>query len=210
MVLCLIRANPSLQDSVGFMDFVPRLRLMGENALVVQVEAQRKLLVGIVDTSMKINPDAPQSAGNFGHNNEEGASALIREFGSLQCQWSGVLQDAVYERVIGHLLECVVRSCMKPVLEAGNFILSSCQHIFSCAYYIYVECISESSGGEVCRIFSSLHKLKSALNPPSDGAITNLVESWGKFTALTDLLEYSLSDISEALPKGKFSSFTVL
>ena len=32
--------------------------------------------------------------------------------------------------------------------------------------------------------------------------------SWTKFCALADLLEYSLSDISEWLPRRKFAMFT--
>lgn len=31
---------------------------------------------------------------------------------------------------------------------------------------------------------------------------------WRKFTALTDLLEYSLADVAEWLPRKKFASFT--
>jgi len=38
--------------------------------------------------------------------------------------------------------------------------------------------------------------------------VSKLVCSWKKFCALTDLLEYSLSDISEWLPKRKFAAFT--
>lgn len=32
--------------------------------------------------------------------------------------------------------------------------------------------------------------------------------SWPKFVVLSDLLEYSLSEIAELLPRGKFSAFT--
>ena len=35
----------------------------------------------------------------------------------------------------------------------------------------------------------------------SDDAVSKLVASWGKFLALIDLLEYSLSDVAEWLPK---------
>lgn len=35
----------------------------------------------------------------------------------------------------------------------------------------------------------------------SDGAITKAVVSWSKFEVLADLLEYSLSEVAEWLPK---------
>eukprot|EP01035_Chromulina_nebulosa_P024551 gene24551-31971_t len=40
------------------------------------------------------------------------------------------------------------------------------------------------------------------------GYIDRVVVSWSKFCSLTDLLEYTLTDIAEWLPKLKFSSFT--
>jgi len=43
----------------------------------------------------------------------------------------------------------------------------------------------------------------------SDEDMTKSVGGWSKFCALSDLLEYRLSEISEMLPKGKFTSFTV-
>ena len=89
---------------------------------------------------------------------------------------------------MGHLLENCLRCAMRTVLDA--------------------ECIAESSGSEVCRIFRSLQKVKATLAVPDDEAMSKLSASWTKFCALTDLLEYSLSEISEMLSKGKFSSFT--
>ena len=41
-----------------------------------------------------------------------------------------------------------------------------------------------------------------------DEAMGKVVPSWGKFCALTDLLEYSLSEVAEWLPRRKFASFT--
>jgi hypothetical protein len=39
-------------------------------------------------------------------------------------------------------------------------------------------------------------------------AVVGGLVSWSKFCALTDLLEFSLSDISEWLPRRKFAMFT--
>lgn len=225
------------------MDFIPRLRAMGEKELATHLETKKNFLLEIVEGrwhsclllirsvdqnfsfpllfftgKMNVNPDVvDSSAAGGGYNDEEGGSMIIRELGSLKRQWNGVLQEAVYERVMGYLLECVLRTAMRPVLDA--------------------DCVSESSGGEVCRIFRSFQKVKATMAAADDEAMTKLSASWVKFCALTDLLEYrstasfivlfsyflraqaltvdslfkpsSLSEISEMLSKGKFSSFTV-
>jgi hypothetical protein len=124
-LILLDRVNPELQDAVGFMDFIPRLRSMGEKALAAQVDTQRADLVKLVEGRIRINPDVipGQSTSTLAFNNEEGATALMRELDALKGQWFGVLQDAVYERVMGFLLEYVLRAAMKPVLEAGAFFI---------------------------------------------------------------------------------------
>ena len=38
--------------------------------------------------------------------------------------------------------------------------------------------------------------------------IVKVCASWKKFLALTDLLEYNLTDIADQLPRRKFNSFT--
>lgn len=183
--------NPDLQDAVGFMDFIPRFRAMGEKALAVQVDTQKTDLMKIVEGRIKINPDviSGPSVASLGFNNEEGTSVLMRELEALKGQWFSVLQDSVYERITGYLLESIFRTAMKPVLEA--------------------DCISASSGSEVCRIFRTLQRAKSILHSCSEEDMVKVVGGWGKFCALADLLEYRLSEISEMLPKGKFTSFTV-
>ena len=44
-------------------------------------------------------------------------------------------------------------------------------------------------------------RMRASLRDSSEDALNREVASWGKFLALTDLLEYSLSDVAEWLPK---------
>lgn len=39
-------------------------------------------------------------------------------------------------------------------------------------------------------------------------SLSEYVPSWQKFVTLSDLMEYSLSEIAELLPRGQFSTFT--
>ena len=41
-----------------------------------------------------------------------------------------------------------------------------------------------------------------------DDSLQRVCGSWRKFLALTDLLEFSLSEVAEWLPRKKFASFT--
>jgi hypothetical protein len=46
------------------------------------------------------------------------------------------------------------------------------------------------------------------MNSSNVESVTHLCPSWWKFIALTDLLEYSLSEIAQQLPLRKFAAFT--
>lgn len=138
-------------------------------------------------------------------NNEESAAMVIKHIERVSTQWKGVLQQSVYERVVGHLVEYTLRAIMKPVLTA--------------------DCISETSGAEISRVmkvtlavskvFSETDQVgsnnKSVTNKAAAAAeqkCQQVCASWKKFGALSDLLEYSLSEIADQLPLRKFSAFT--
>jgi centromere/kinetochore protein ZW10 len=190
------KVDPSLKDTVGFIDYIPRLRALGEQSLCVHLEEQKKALLELlsrVHLSMNHESnDRGAAGGDVGDvsNDVAAAGALVKHVERLHGQWYNVLQETVYSRLASHLVETVIRGAMKPVLE--------------CDY------ISEKSGADVSRVFRTLFKLRSAFpeDMQSDAEMCKCVASWGKFLAITDLLEYTLSDIAEALPKRKFSSFT--
>ena len=182
------RVHPDLRETLGFLDFIPRFRSVGERELVIHVEKYKKKLYNLIESQIKVNSDVQDTTA--GYNDEGGVSAVIKVFELCSEQWQDVLQDVVYERSMGHLLECTLRSIMKPVLEADT--------------------IAVSSGSEICRIFGSLQKVKNTFGSPAPDheQMTKFAGSWDKFVALTDLMEYSLSEISEMLSASKFASFT--
>ena len=98
----------------------------------------------------------------------------------------------MYERLMGHLLDLVLREAMKPILTA--------------------DCVSEAAGAEVSRVYRSLQHIRlvfpSAEGGSDNEALQRVCGSWVKFLALTDLLEFSLSDVAEWLPRKKFATFT--
>lgn len=263
-------ANELLLDTVGFVDFIPRLRVLGEERLLEHVEEQQVILSQLLsrvklctDSSMdnnnKSDPISPSKqhgksavgslllnsgfklggklasridgAANLmlgiekeeshlyrkvevGYNDAEGAALLVRHLERLSGQWLGVLQESVYERVIGFLLEGVLRVAMQPVLEADT--------------------ITEEAGSDISRVFRTIQRSRSIFPntkeflgsnslskndvfidvgddrdfQDSDNDMRKYSASWTKFCALTDLLEYSASEVAEWLPRRKFSSFT--
>lgn len=111
-----------------------------------------------------------------GENNEEAAALVLRHFERLKGQWHGVLQDVVYERyvpykntnkiklcsslltnyhlllfrIVGYLLESVLRAAMQPILSS--------------------DCVTESAGVDIGRVFRTLKRIRwatSYLKPPS-------------------------------------------
>mmetsp|Transcript_21014 Transcript_21014/g.30337 ORF Transcript_21014/g.30337 Transcript_21014/m.30337 type:complete len:765 (+) Transcript_21014:80-2374(+) len=191
--------NPDLQGCVGFVDFIPRFRAMGERCLQGHVEEQKKtllVLLGKVRVYVAEEEEADEFSGGGplgpdmeGSNSEEAAAVLVKHMGRLKGQWQSVLQESVYNRLVGFLLEVVLRRAMRPVLEAKY--------------------ISESTATDVSRVFKIIQKSRSVFSDARDDeSLLTLVGSWGKFCALSDLLEFSLSEIAEWLPRRKFSSFT--
>lgn len=229
------KANDLLLETCGFIDFIPRLRSMGEQRLVVHIDEQRNALSELL-SRVQIRPTAVSSPSSTSSmhakttiplyseqfdsldncsNDLEGASLIIRHLERLSSQWLGVLQETVYERVMGFLVEGILRSAMQPILDA--------------------DCITEEAGSDISRVFrvimraqhlfpsaasSSSSSSSAAYNMDMSGASTEEMDSrgrgtmekhapsWHKFCSLADLLEMSASEVAEWLPRRKFAAFT--
>ena len=141
---------------------------------------------------------------NFRHNNEESATLVVKHLERISSQWKNILQENVYDNVMGFLLEYVLKTIMQPILDS--------------------DCISETGGSEVSRIMKCIQNANRIFNDSYDiinhnaavistvssqeEKIVKVCASWKKFLALTDLLEYNLTDIADQLPRRKFNSFT--
>eukprot|EP01034_Spumella_vulgaris_P021791 gene21791-27860_t len=204
------RIDEVLQNSVGFVDFIPRFRSVGEQCLRSHLEDQRAALSSLI-RHVHLSPDGVDSSVNASGsalfedgrrsvddeeedavvlNDEQSAERLRAHMERLCHQWLGVLQEDVYCRVMGHLLEGVLEQVMAPLLRA--------------------DCISAEACTEISRIFKAIQKISLVLPVEFRGAdaLQTICPSWSKFAALTDLLDYSLSDIVERLPHKKFASFS--
>lgn len=124
-------------------------------------------------------------------NNDDSAVLVRRHMERLSGQWLGVLQEGVYSRLLGHLFDVILQEAMKPILLS--------------------ECIAEAAGAEVTRVYRSLQHIRMVFptgEDKDDEGLQRVCTNWRKFLALTDLLEYSLSDVAEYLPRKKFAAFT--
>ena len=68
-----------------------------------------------------------------------------------------------------------------------------------CPYFICTFCI---------HVITSMSRLLLPQESKDEEQLSRICPSWRKFCALTDLLEYSLSEVAEWLPRKKFASFT--
>lgn len=178
------KVDPLLKDAVGFIDYIPRLRVLGEACLSSHLEEQKKSLGKLfARINLSVNQDSDiDSTEEGGENDVAAASALVRHVDRLRGQWNNVLQDSVYVKLASHLVEGSIRAAMKPIIES----------VF----------ISEKAGADVSRVFRTLQNMRFAFpDVQTDNDVNKIVASWDKFCALTDLLEYSLNDISDSLPK---------
>ena len=56
--------GPSLKDTVGFVDYIPRLRALGEMSLCVHLEEQKKALLELLDrVHLSMNHEEGSAAG---------------------------------------------------------------------------------------------------------------------------------------------------
>jgi uncharacterized protein YoaH (UPF0181 family) len=123
-------------------------------------------------------------------NDEDAAVQVSRHIERLGSQWRDVLQESVYCRLMGYLIECAMRAAMKPILVADT--------------------IGEAAGTDISRILRKLQVVQQVFPARATGGVSSESEirsaatecaSWRKFCALADLLEYSLSEIAEQLPR---------
>lgn len=184
-----VRKNPK-NILVGGLQMAGKLknRLMhsGTAEAAEEAAAQESFPEAAKISMEELEDDGPQ-------NNESRAGMLLAQLDRLSTQWMGVLQDDVYGRVIGVLVERVLQDAMKPVLAA--------------------DCITVSSANDISRIFKIIQQCRTLLPvvPDEQGsseAYHRLVPVWEKFAALTDILEYNLNDIADGLSRKRFASFT--
>jgi hypothetical protein len=251
----------ALRECVGFMDFIPRLRALGEQCLATHVDRQQSMLRGLLEdirlsTSDENEEEEDEQGGAAGgsrgtprrrdddddggggggvedegegagsrpsaslvgslverlglaprereggdwgtirHRRGEGGSTndevkavqLAQHLEGLKGQWQAVLQESVYERLIGHLLGMVLVTAMDRVTSATL--------------------ISENACNDIIRVFHTLQGCRTLFTDLSPQGLGRVVPCWTKFSALTDLLGYSVNEIAEWMPRLKFADFT--
>jgi hypothetical protein len=182
------------QQVLSFVDMIPRFRAAGEAILTKHMDEAMKQIRAHVEAA-NINP-LSASAGKavtiqsvVVDNNELAVESLIRLFSKLHEEWHDVLQQVVYDRVVHHLFDSMLNILMAP-LFAGD-----------------CTCITETAASDISRLFRSIQAIRevaftrSADNEEADAYASLTLGAWSKFTALTDLLEYSLADIADWLPR---------
>lgn len=155
------QVDETFLQTAGFADFIPRLRQLGDQCISRHIEEQRTMLSELTH-KIHLNPIAERSSSKSTGNNsrnshavssqdtmthntdeevfndEDSAGLVVRHLGRLSTQWQGVLQESVYHRLMGYLLEHVLREVVRPVLDAA--------------------CIAESAGTDISRVYRTLQK----------------------------------------------------
>lgn len=148
----------------SFIDFFPRLRSIGEQVLSRHIDdAKDKIAQFVVTANINPNSDSEDDSGgklsriraaaingikksSVPVNNEQVVPQIISYFVGLRDQWIDVMQEGTYQRIMGHLLESMLRLFMEPLLS------SACN------------CITEMAAADISRLFRSLQKLRYDVN----------------------------------------------
>ena len=165
-------------------------RAIGQKCLAQHTELQRTNIIKCIQ-AIRLSPtteDSSEGGGSSAHNNDKAAVATIKHLDEIKGQWLNVLPDNLYERMMGYIVECMIRCVVQPVQET--------------------DCISVTAATDIGRINRILLTAKYAFIDTSEDNVTAMVPSWNKFSVLTELLDYSISEVTEWLPRKKFSSFT--
>jgi hypothetical protein len=123
----VVRTAVSSSTVVGGVGGISSVNISGENSSNSQ---QRGASVA------KFFDERKSSAS--GSNSDVGAELVAAHLRMLSQQWRNVLQDTIFSRLIGSLVECVLHVCIQPLLES--------------------DCIDASAGVDIARIFKTIQK----------------------------------------------------
>jgi len=182
-----------LQHTIGFADYIPRFRTLGDACMSRHIDEQRNsllslvhavnintegdedidsksMLVSKVDTlpvrpgglregilkgslkladtlssrviGIRLSTDGSDRSNQC--NDYERALLIRKHMEHLSNQWLNVLQDQIYSRLFGFMLDAMIRELMKPLLVA--------------------ECIDTTAGNEINRIFKTMQQIRYVYN----------------------------------------------
>ena len=232
--------------AASFVDFIPRFRSLGEQVLNAHIDQQRSLLFDLLDkvnitpcsnTLLTIIGSATTDSTLCNSKNDlQNATLVVKHFENLSSQLIAVLQESAYERVMGHLLECVIRAAMVPILNATLISEDDCRNVVNIYKTLQATKTifpilskvenklngSTNSGGMYNGGLIDVHNINtfdatfsldrdSSNDVPTyenDQIIISLIACWSKFVTLVDILQYSISEMIELLPRKRFQLFT--
>lgn len=192
------------ENSIAFIDFIPRLRSIGEAKLAIHVEAQMSALQKNL-SQVKLSTTSSNLC-----NNSQAANDVIRHFNQLRDHWSQVFQESMYLKLISQMYERLLQSAMAPVIEAKHISEQAkfdVHRIFTILLDVLKVLKTNKSPITMSNRDVDINNFDSILNSDALDTFTPHVPSIKRFKVLTDLLQFSLDEISKNLVQKKFSCF---
>ena len=165
---------------------VMRTPLMGSGVLVGLLATGASTVAHRLGLGVR---DRDQSQPMSGTNNLEASARFGVILETMRHDWYDVLPLHIYDRVTGHLID----SLLQPIIE--QFLVS--------------DVISENACDNIVPIFQTIQNaIEKILSHHSGNILESYVPNWCRFCVLTDLLQYSMSDIAEWYARRKFVCFS--
>ncbi|GJJ70611.1 protein transport protein DSL1/ZW10 [Entomortierella parvispora] len=184
-------------DDVQYDDIAPALKALAERWLELQVRGQREELMQSLDESGGFQDSSVDA--NFSAC-ERSMKQIILAFRHLGKAWKSTLAPLAFYRVMGELLNDVVKRVITDIEQLGDIsereshkLALLCGQLFEC------EDQFDSAGPLVREIKGESYE--------DEDPVHLFVASWEKFQVLTDVLELSFAEIMTRFRAGQLQMF---
>ncbi|RNA25249.1 centromere kinetochore zw10 -like protein [Brachionus plicatilis] len=196
-----------LQDLISNFNYVqlaPNLFMTGYEIMYNQVQNQEKYLIEFM------HEDCPNGIRDISEENnfelfKKSLQKCILHLKKLASMWRDVLQEELFKKIIGQLLNLVIRDLVKSCLKLEDISTDDASYLHS-AFSLMIQAIndlyinklsSEKSDG----LSSDLVNLSLSTNL-ADLNASKYVESWQKFKHLLVILKANLQEIVDLWTDG--------
>ncbi|KAG0052997.1 Centromere/kinetochore protein zw10 [Gryganskiella cystojenkinii] len=184
-------------DEVQYDDVIPALKTLANKWLDIQVQKQREELMQSLDEAGGFQDSAVDTKFST---YERSMKQVVLVFKHLGKAWKTTLAPMTFYRVLGQLLDDVVKRVIVEIEELGD-ISEKESHKLALLCGQLFECEDQ---------FDSAGPLIEETNGDSfndEDPIHHFVKSWEKFQLMTDILELSFAEIMTRFRAGQLYMF---
>ena len=185
-----------VRDSATLVDRVPIFRRLGERAFINQLRKQRSTLLQYLDHLPRLSKLSDDT--EFVEA-EACVKKTVRLITQLGAAWSDVLARRIFERTMGHLVDCVLAHFLKLVLDESELSTAVAHHT---AYLLklLIGCERVLQGSTILQLAegSSSSGSNDTLKRPTKDIVPHFLQA----KAVLSTLEQSIGHVKHDIEAG--------